>query len=170
MRQSLTAILLFIILFATTAPAAEPGPADVVKAFNSAITERKLDAALAHFASGSVQYTLRAAHAGVPTGDAGITSDLKAHWSMIGPVVIGATASYKRVPEILDSRVDGDLATVWAQTSSESVDRNGKVQQSKFSEVYLLVKTAGGWQIGAMADNRGTSALAGAPIEPAGSR
>lgn len=170
MRPTPIAILLSIILFAASAQAADPGPADVVKAFNGAITERKLDAALAHVAKGSVQYTLRAAHAGVPTGEGGITSDLKAHWSMIGPVVIGATSSYQRIPEILDTRIDGDLATVWAQTSSESVDRNGKAQQNKFSEVYLLVKTAGGWQIGAMADNRGTTAFAGAPTEPAGSR
>jgi hypothetical protein len=170
MRQTPIAILLFIILFATTAQAADPGPADVVKAFNTAITERKLDVALAYFAKGSVQYTLRAAHAGVPTGDAGITSDLKAHWSTIGPVVISSTSAYRRVPEILDARIDGDLATVWAKTSSESVDRNGKAQKNKFSEVYLLVKTAAGWQIGAMADNRGTTAFAGAPTEPAGSK
>jgi ketosteroid isomerase-like protein len=86
---------------------------------------------------------------------------------MIGPVVISSTSAYRRVPEIRDTRIDGDLATVWALTSSETVDRSGKAQQNKFSEVYLLVKTAGGWQIGAMADNRGASAFAGAPTAPA---
>ena len=162
MPQTAIAILLSALLFAATAQAADPGPAEVVKAFNSAITERKLDAALAYFAKGSVQYTLRAAHGGITTGE-GITSDLKTHWSTIGPVVIGSTSAYRRIPEILDTRIEGELATVWVMTSSESVDRSGKPKLSKFSEVYLLVKTAGGWQIGAMADNRGTSALAGAP-------
>ena len=167
MQQTRITILLSALLFAATAQAADPGPADVVKAFNSAITERKLDVALTYFAKGSVQYTLRSAHAGVPTGDGGITSDLKTHWSTIGPVVISSTSAYRRAPEILDTRVDGDLATVWALTSSETVDRGGKAQQNKFSEVYLLVKTAGGWQIGAMADNRGATAFAGAPTAPA---
>ena len=166
MRHTPVAILLFIFLVATTVRAADPGPADIVKAFNGAITERKLDAALAHLAKGSVQYTLRAAHAGVPTGDAGITSDLKAHWSMIGPVVIGSTSSYQRVPEIVDTRIDGDLATVWALISSDTVERNGNRKQSRFSEVYLLVRTAAGWQIGAIADNRNTSTFAGAPAGP----
>jgi len=167
MEDTLRAALLAVVLAANTGYAADPGPADVVKAFNSAITERKLDAALGHLARGSVQYTLRAAHAGVPTGDGGITSDLKTHWSTIGPVLISATTSYKRVPEIIDSRIDGDLATVWALVSSDTVERNGSHKQSKFSEVYLLVRTPAGWQIGAMADNRGTSAFAGAPAASA---
>ncbi len=163
MQQAPIAILLSVILFVTTAQAADPGPADVVKAFNSAITERKLDVALTYFAKGSVQYTLRSAHAGVPTGEGGITSDLKTHWSMIGPVLLGATASYQRVPEILDTRVDGDLATVWVKIATETVDRSGKRNQNSFSEFYLLVHTGDRWQIGSMADNRGTNSLAGAP-------
>lgn len=163
MRHTAVAIIWSMLLFVTAVPAADPGPDDVVKAFNSAITERKLDAALAHFASGSVQYTLRAAHAGVPTG-ASVTSDLQTHWRTIGPVLLGATESYKRVPEILDVRTDGDLATVWAKISSETVERSGNRKQGSFSEVYLMVRTAGGWQIGSMADNRGTSSLARAPV------
>lgn len=163
MRQAIAAFLMSMFLFATAAPAADPGPAEVVKAFNLAITERKLDAALAHFASGAVQYTLRSAHAGVPTG-AGVTSDLKTHWQTIGPVLIGATQSYTRVPELLDVRIDGDLATVWAKISSESIERSGSRKQGSFSEVYLLVRTASGWRIGSMADNRGTSDLARASV------
>jgi len=167
MQRTPIALLLSIILLSTTAQAADPGPAEVVKAANAAITERKLDVALTHFAKGSVQYTLRSAHAGVSTGDGGITSDLKTHWSTIGPVVLSSTSAYRRVPKIVDTRIDGDLATVWTQTSSESVDRSGKAQRSDFSELYLLVKTAEGWKIGAIADNRGTTAFAGAPPAPA---
>lgn len=163
MRQAPIAILFSILFVTVPTRAADPGPADVVKAFNSAITERKLDAAIAHFASGAVQYTLRSAHAGVPTG-AGVTSDLKTHWQTIGPVLIGATQSYRRVPEILDVRADGDLATVWVKISSETVERSGNRKQGSFSELYVLVRTAGGWRIGSMADNRGTSDLARAPV------
>jgi hypothetical protein len=163
MQGTLPATLLAIVLAASAAQAADPGPADVVKAFNGAITARKLDVALGLLAKGSVQYTLRAAHAGVPAGDGGITSDLKTHWSTIGPVLISATTSYQRVPEIIDTRIDGDLATVWALTASDTVERNGSRKESRFSEVYLLVRTPAGWQIGAMADNRSTSAFAGAP-------
>ncbi|MDP2324840.1 MAG: hypothetical protein Q8N51_12530 [Gammaproteobacteria bacterium] len=163
MRQTPIAILLAIFLFTAAAHAAEPGPADVVKAFNGAITARNLDAALTYFAKGSVHYTLRSAHGGIAPGEGGITSDLKDHWSMIGPVVISSTTVYQRIPEILATRVDGELATVWAMISSRTVDHAGKEQKGKFSEVYLLVRTAAGWQIGAIADNRGATAFAGAP-------
>lgn len=167
MLQRLAAVVLSILLYPVVSSAADsgpakPGPAEVVQAFNRAITSRDLAAATAHMAKGSVQYTLRSAHAGVATG-AGITSDLATHWNTIGPVVLSATSAYKRVPEIVNTRIDGDLATVWTKTTSETVDRSGKSKTASFSELYLLVKTASGWQIGAMADNRGTSPLPGAP-------
>ena len=107
---------------------------------------------------------------GEATGTGGITSDLKTHWKMIGPVVFSVTTAYRRVPEILDSRIDGDLATVWTKVTSESVERGGKQRKDAFTEVYLLVHTADGWQIGAIADNRGTDSLpvsAAAPPAPA---
>lgn len=167
MQLRIAALLCTFLLLPLLALGADPapktpGPAEVVQAFNRAITGRDLAAATAHMAKGSVQYTLRSAHAGVATS-AGITSDLATHWNTIGPVVLSATSAYKRVPEIVNTRIDGDLATVWAKTTSETVDRNGKSNNASFSELYLLVKTASGWQIGAIADNRGTSTLPGAP-------
>jgi len=167
MQLRIAAVLCTLLLSPLVALAADPGPAapgpaEVVQAFNRAITGRDLAAAASHMAKGSVQYTLRSAHAGVGTG-AGITSDLATHWNTIGPVVLSATSAYKRVPEIANTRIDGDLATVWTKTTSETVDRSGKSKQATFSELYLLVKTASGWQIGAIADNRGTSPLPGAP-------
>ena len=138
-----------------------------MQAFNRAISARNLPEATALLAKGSVQYTLRAAHAGVTTGSGGITSDLKTHWSTIGPVLFTVTTAYKRVPKILDTRIDGDLATVWTTVASETVERSGKRRQDSFSEVYLLVHTANGWQIGAIADNRGTDSLPVAATEGA---
>ena len=171
MQQIFTATLLALSfalapVYAAT-PAAAPGPAEVVQAFNRAISARKLDDALPLLAQGSVQYTLRSAHAGVPTSTAGITSDLNAHWSTITKVLFAVTTSYQRVPDILDTRIDGDLATVWALVATDTVERSGKRRQDSFSEVYLLVRAATGWQIGAIADNRGTDRLPVAPSAPA---
>ena len=159
MQKAFVSGLLALLLLPATVLAADLGPADVVQTFNRAISARKLKDATAMLASGSVQYTLRAAHAGVTTGGGGITSDLKTHWSTIGPVLFAVTTTYRRVPTILDTRVDGDLATVWTTVASETVERSGKRRQDSFSEVYLLVRTGNGWQIGAIADNRGTDSL-----------
>jgi len=145
---------------AAGAAPAKAEPAEVVQAFNRALTARKLQDATALLAAGSVQFTLRAAHAGVTAGQGGITSDLRTHWNQIGPVLFAVTTTYRRVPKILDTRVDGDLATVWAQVATETVERGGKTNQASFSELYLLVKTADGWRIGGIADNRGTDNLA----------
>ena len=166
MQQILAVVLLALVLLPGATLAAGPGPVDVVQAFNRALSARKLEDAMPLLAKGSVQYTLRAAHAGATTGDAGITSDLKTHWSAIGPVVFSVTTTYRRVPEILDTRIDGDLATVWTRVASETVERSGKRREDTFSEVYLLVHTKDGWQIGAIADNRGTDSLAVTPAAP----
>lgn len=160
MKQTLCAFVLALALLPGVPQAAGSGPADVVQAFNRAISARKLEEATALFAKGAVQYTLRAAHPGVTTSDAGITSDLKTHWSTIGPVLFSVTSTYQRVPQILDTRVDGDLATVWTRVASDTVERSGKQRKDSFSEVYLLVRTGGAWKIGAIADNRGTDSLA----------
>lgn len=163
MKQAVLALVLALVLFPAAPRAADPGPAEVVQAFNRALTGRKLEEATALLAKGSVQYTLRAAHPGVTTGTGGITSDLKTHWNTIGPVLYSVTSAYNRVPKIIDTRVDGDLATVWAQVASETVERSGKSRKDSFSEVYLMVRTGGAWQIGAIADNRGTDSLSVAP-------
>jgi hypothetical protein len=162
-KRSLPVIVLALVLLPAAPHAAGPGPAEVVQAFNRALTARKLEDATALLAKGSVQYTLRAAHAGVTTGTGGITSDLRTHWNTIGPVLFSVTSTYKRVPKILDTRIDGDLATVWAAVASETVERSGKSRKDSFSEVYLMVRTAGAWQIGAIADNRGTDSLSVPP-------
>jgi hypothetical protein len=83
-------------------------------------------------------------------------------------VLFSVTSTYKRVPKILDTRVEGDLATVWAQVASETVERTGKSREASFSEVYLLVRSGNAWLIGAIADNRGTDSLSVA--SPAGGK
>ena len=168
MKHPLLVIVLALALSPAVPQAAGPGPTDVVQAFNRALSARKIEDATALLAKGSVQYTLRAAHPGVTgTAPTGITSDLKTHWNTIGPVVFSVTTVYSRVPKILDTRIDGDLATVWAQVASETVERSGKSRKDSFSEVYLLVRAGGAWQIGAIADNRGTDSMSVAPAPAA---
>ena len=165
-----SAILLLCSVSSPALHAAERSPAETVQAFNQALSRKDTNAALTLIANGSVQFTLRSAHSDIPSGGpASVTGDLKAHWSAIGPVVFGSTTAYNRTPKITNARVDGDLATVWTDTATETVGKNGSKRSDSFSEVYLLVHTASGWQIGAVADNRGANKIsAGAPAASGG--
>ena len=145
-----------LTLGATTSVA---GPADeaaaVVSAFNAAVSSRNLDKVTGYLAPGSVQFNLRPSHTGLGAQPPGLTTDLRAHWSMIGPVLFTATKAYTRKAEIVDTRADGDIATVWARITTETVraDKPG-VSRDSFVELYMLVRKDGGWKIGAIADNR----------------
>lgn len=168
MRIGIMSAVAVLALLGNVIAVAAPGPTDIVQAFNKAISERHLDEALKLVAPGSVQYTLRSSHA--ETGGGGFkqtTTDLATHWRTIAPIVLSGTTAYQRVPKIIDSRVDGDLATVWVTITSTTVERSGEKRQASFSELYLLVHTAAGWQIGSMADNRAGSSLASSAPKPA---
>jgi hypothetical protein len=129
------------------------GPEATVVSLNQTITSRDTERLGGHFATGGVQFTLRPSHKGLATQ--GLTADLGQHWSTIAPVLFAATSSYTREAEILDSRVYGDIATVWARISTKTVAVSSAERTSQtFTEVYLLLNTAGGWKIAAMADNR----------------
>lgn len=136
-------------------PAATPAPAAVVTAFCDAITSRDINKALALLAPGSVQFTLRPSHTGIGGQAPALTSDLRAHWSTVGPVLVSATRSYSRSAEILDSRIEGEIATVWARTRTRTVRSdapNGRTDE--FTELYVLVLKEGKWLIGGVADTR----------------
>lgn len=146
------------LLTGTTAIAATPATkeaAAVVTAFGEAVSSRNLDKVLGYLAPGSVQFSLRPSHAGLGGAPPTLTSDLRAHWSTIAPVVFGATKSYTRTADVIDSRVDGDIATVWAKVVTTTV-RGDKpeTKREEFVELYLLVRKDGQWKIGAIADNR----------------
>lgn len=138
-------------------PSAEAGtPAGTVTAFNAAVTAKDLSRAASYIAPGGVQFTLRSAHPGMGGEESGdLGSDLRSHWMVIGSTVIAATKVYSRNAEIIDSRVDGDVATVWTKISTLS-HRNDQPEAKKdqFTEVYLMVRKDGNWLIGAVADNR----------------
>jgi hypothetical protein len=133
-------------------------PEATVLAFNQAFADSDSEALVALLAEGGSQFTLRASHAGINPEK--LTAEITAHWSVIAPVVFAATEKYTRQAKITDSQVEGDVASIWANISTESV-RLGTDEVSKetFSEFYLVIKTADGWKIAAIADNRRTDNL-----------
>jgi len=139
--------------------AADEGPESSVLAFNEALTQRKLDDALATVAPGAIQYTFTAAHRGMPAPSS-LTTDLKVHWSTVAALLFNVTSAYTRSPEILETRVTGTLATVWTRLSTETVVRDGNRSHESFDELYILQRTPDGWKIVGMADNRTTDDIA----------
>ena len=129
-------------------------PADVVRAFNEAVTVQDLDAMLALLAEGGVRYNLRPAHRGMV--DDGLTQDLKVHWQTVAPLLFNVTESYTRQAEVQQVHQDGELATVWAFINTRTVPLdNGGPSQESFVELYMLVRVAdGSWKIAGVADNR----------------
>ena len=129
-------------------------PADVVRAFNSAISERDIDSALAQLADGGVVIQLRPAHPGMPA-EPPLTGDLLKTWQMVGAILFPSTDAYSRVPEITEVTEKGEIATVWADTVTTTHRKNvAEPMVLKFSEMYLLVRKHGEWKIAANADNR----------------
>jgi ketosteroid isomerase-like protein len=147
--------------------AAGTEPADAVLAFNKAVTERQMEAITGLIAPGAVQFQLKAPHAGLAQGES-LTTDMAAHWRTVGALLFSVTKSYRRSAKITGSSVDGSLATVWANVSTESVEKTGRARSQQFSEVYLLVRVGDEWKIGAVADNRHGSDIGMATQAPDG--
>jgi ketosteroid isomerase-like protein len=153
------------LLAACAVPAlASDSPEAAVRDFNAAISARDLAAAGTHFADGAVQFTLRPAHTGMAaSAPRGLSTDLRTHWTQVGTLLFSVTTRYTRTPTITDTRVDGDLATVWARVDTETLERNATApRRERFAEVYLLVRQAGDWRIAGVADNRGAARASGA--------
>lgn len=149
--------------------AGDAGPAAVVTRFNQAITEQDLDTALEQLADGSVHFQLRPSHSGMGDGDIPLTVDLRQSWQMVGTLLFSATAAYTRSAEILSVEEYGDIATIWTNTSTETLSKNNEAPINlQFSEVYLLVKKDGAWKIAANADNRKPVADVEKLVQPGG--
>jgi hypothetical protein len=158
MRQTIANALLFatVGLAGLQVPAVAgdaAGPEVTVHQFNEAITARDMDTLMALLLDGGVQFNLRPSHQGVP--DQGVTSELIPRWSMIGPVLFGATSAYTRKVDTLDVKQMGEIATVWVRVHTTTVQRSDNaVRKDEFTEVYLLANTPQGWKIAGVADNR----------------
>jgi len=74
--------------------------------------------------------------------------------------MFASTSAYQREVEILDTQINGDIATVWTKTRTQSTRLGStETQSNAFTEVYLLIRTSDGWKIAAMADNRQATSL-----------
>jgi len=156
--SAVISVAVAITILSATHAVAATDPADTVLSFSQAFAAGDTDTVIAHLAEGGQQFTLRSSHAGVNPEN--LTAGLVEYWSTIVPVLFASTTTYAREAKILNSHVEGDVATVWTQTSTASV-RIGtdETVSNNFTEVYLLVKTADGWKIAAIADNRQTTKL-----------
>lgn len=164
LRNYPACLIALLMVTALGTPVASTGATDqtpeaAVLAFNRALTERRLDDALAVIAPGAIQYTFNAAHRGMPAPTS-LTTDLRVHWSTVAALLFNVTSAYTRSPEILDSRIAGALATVWVRISSETVGKDGSRSLDSFEELYLLQSSADGWKIAGVADNRATDEIA----------
>jgi hypothetical protein len=132
----------------------DASPAQVVTTFNAAVTARDMDTALAQLAEGSVQFQLRAAHPGM-SDNPPLTSGLKQTWQTVAAILFPSTDAYARTVEVTDTRIDGEIATVW--TNTRTTTQRKKVAESmvlEFTELYLLVGKSDGWKIAGIVDNR----------------
>ena len=152
---------LITLLLAISAAQMLPAPADeriapaqVVATFNAAVTARDMDTAMAQLAEGGVQFQLRAAHPGM-SDNPPLTAGLEPMWKTVGAILFPTTDSYERKTEVIDARTDGEVATVWTNTTTITQRKNVEEPMVlNFTELYLLVLKDGRWQIAAMIDNR----------------
>lgn len=137
----------------------ESDAADHVRAFNEAVTNRDLDAAVALLAPGSVQFVQGGSHEGLGAPDERLAQDLVTQWQVVGAVLFSSTESYTRSVEVTSVEADGDVATVWTRTRTETVQAAGAPPSVlEFSEAWLLLRLDGEWTIAGLANNRPATA------------
>ncbi|NND54583.1 MAG: nuclear transport factor 2 family protein [Gammaproteobacteria bacterium] len=154
MKALYSTFLIIALGAAGSLQAAAPGPAEVVKTFNSAVTERDMDTAMEQLADGGVVLQLRPAHPGMPENPP-LTGDLIKTWQVVGAILFPSTEAYSRKPEITSVTEHGDIATVWADTTTTTHRKNvSDPMVLNFSEMYVLVKKSGQWKIAVIGDNR----------------
>lgn len=157
-KSSLLTVALLAMVIVGITEMGIAGEMDVVKVvagFNQSITERDMDMVMEQLAEGSVQIQLPPTYPG-ETDNSPLSVDLRQNWQNTGVAWNSAASKYLRQSKILSVEQHGDFATIWVSTSTATPGKNTtEVRHSRFSEVYLLVKNGGVWQIAANAKNRG---------------
>lgn len=139
--------------------AADRTPDGAVRAFNAALSERRLGAALELLVPGAVTFHLEPAHAFAaprPGEAAPLTSDLTAHWRTVAPLLYSTHRVYLRQVDEATVHADGRLAMVWARVRTRSEPHRGTPSLLVFSETYLLRLDDGHWRIAGVAQSRST--------------
>lgn len=127
----------------------------VVFELNTAASRRNLAGMMACFAEGSVQVQLSPQHLGFGSPDP--VQDLAKSWQMITPVLFTVAKSYQREVSDFETRVDGDLATVWCAVRTETVMPESETPiVREFRESYWLKRAGKDWKIIAMVNSRTT--------------
>ncbi len=156
-------VLIAGLLVASLSYAAAPHE-QVVLDFNAAFANEDEEGLINTMVDGGVQFTIKSAHAGVDPK--GLTENLPEYWSGIIPVIFKMTRSYTRTANIIDSRVEGDIATIWADIETHSVRiLIGTEKRQSFKEAYFVIRTDQGWKIAAIMDTRETTKLEDQPAE-----
>ena len=84
-----------------------------------------------------------------------LTADLKTTWKTVAAILFPMSDVYERKAEIIKAEALGEVATVWANTTTHTVRKGVENPMDlAFSEVYLLVRKPEGWKIAGVADNR----------------
>jgi len=159
MKSFLAIVALALTAWSCTSDPAAADAGAVVLSFNESITAQNAEAALSHVATGSVQFNLRSSHSDMGESDESLTQDLTAMWMLVTGLLFNTLDSYERTVDILDVRVDGDVATAWTRTVTRSL-AEGADQPNvlEFTEVYLLLRRDGEWKISGVANNRPATA------------
>ena len=118
-----------------------------------------METAMDTLAEGSVQFQLRAVHPGM-SDNPPLTADLRTTWQTVGAILFPMSDVYERKATVTEALAIGEVATVWANTTTHTV-RKGKDEPMDlaFTEVYLLVLKPDGWKIAGIADNRMPDAI-----------
>ena len=122
MRIRIAVFCLMMGLAMPTAGASDGEAAELVTAFNQALSNRDMETMLSLLADGAVRFNLRPSHQGL-TEDT-LAQDLKLHWQTVGSVLFSVTETYQRSIQVTAVHVDADLATVWVETQTRSVSRS----------------------------------------------
>lgn len=143
---------------AATPARSTPTPLDVVRAFNAALSQRRLEAAMALLAPGAVNFQLQSAHrfTGASTGQDPLTVDLAGHWRSITPILYSTNRRYERSVADATVHFDGHLAVIWARLKTLSEPLQGAPTLLVFHETYLLREQDGQWRIIGIANSRQT--------------
>jgi ketosteroid isomerase-like protein len=162
MSLTLNRLLPILLAIGTLAASAASPPAtspeEVVRAFNTALSERRLDAALALLAKDAVNFNLETAHGftSVPGATPPLTSDLAAHWRTVAPVLFATHRRYTREVDAASTQADASLAVVWTRLRTRAEPLRGGPTLLVFAETYVMHREAGGWRIVGMANSRQT--------------
>lgn len=159
-RWSLLALAGFFALAQSAAAAATPSesPEATVRAYNLALSERRLPDALARLAAGAVKFNFGSAHSfsAAPGGSEPLTSDLALSWRTVAPVIYGSSESYRREVLRATTQRDGGLASVWAGLRTTTRGKDGKLTIVEYAENYVLRLDGGKWLIAGVASSRTT--------------